>query len=609
MKKNVLIIFAVLFVAFSSSCKREDLANDGDSSALRLKSADDTAYLQGLINACPTNGTVTITAGTWNINTGAINDFAGVRGLQLKSNMTLSLASGAILKAIPNSGGVGGTVLDTYNADNVVITGGTIIGDRANPATNESGDCIAVRGSNTVNVNNITVKDGHNDGIDIAYGSTGVTINNVISDNNRRQGISITEANGVVVTNSTFKNTIGTAPQAGIDIEPNAGSTVNNIQITSCQTYGNKGSGVLVTKPNGGTITNVTLDGITSYSNLAGGFSLLNNISGVTVKNSTVYSNTGNGIAVWGNTSSNIINNNKVYSNTVHGITLTNTSTNNTVTNNIVTNNNNRGICLYGVATGNIITGNTATGNPTGDILYYAGNTFSGNLTSAAPIAKYLMNSSSGTNVPDNSGNGHTGTAYTTYAWGAGAIPSRPNYLNALSLNSGNQNTGYVMVPDHAAFDFGTSNFSVSFWVKKNSTSGYAWGVDKWNVGASPTNEWALSLSADGTNSVPRFTIATGSTNYGVTAGTTSILGAWHHVVGVRSGTLLYIYVDGVLRGTLSPAMPAGVSVNNAGRNLYIGGAYSTGSRPNANFDNVRIYNYALTGTQVTELYNYTGNN
>ncbi|NJN00443.1 MAG: right-handed parallel beta-helix repeat-containing protein, partial [Aquincola sp.] len=44
----------------------------------------------------------------------------------------------------------------------------------------------------------------------------------VTADNNRRQGLSIVEANGVLVTDSVFKNTRGTRPSAGIDLEPSS---------------------------------------------------------------------------------------------------------------------------------------------------------------------------------------------------------------------------------------------------------------------------------------------------------------------------------------------------------------------------------------------------
>ena len=36
-----------------------------------------------------------------------------------------------------------------------------------------------------------------------------------------RQGLSIIEAQGLVVTDCVFASTLGTAPMAGIDLEPN----------------------------------------------------------------------------------------------------------------------------------------------------------------------------------------------------------------------------------------------------------------------------------------------------------------------------------------------------------------------------------------------------
>ena len=50
----------------------------------------------------------------------------------------------------------------------------------------------------------------------------------------------LVSADGVVVKNSIFKNTNGTcALMAGIDIEPDAGQSVNNVQILNSQFFNN----------------------------------------------------------------------------------------------------------------------------------------------------------------------------------------------------------------------------------------------------------------------------------------------------------------------------------------------------------------------------------
>ena len=91
---------------------------------------------------------------------------------------------------------------------------------------------ILIRGANNFAIEGLTLKDSGGDGISVTHGrrasktqipakrySSG-TIKDVVADNNHRQGISIMSAKDLLVENSTFKNTSGTRPSAGVDIEP-----------------------------------------------------------------------------------------------------------------------------------------------------------------------------------------------------------------------------------------------------------------------------------------------------------------------------------------------------------------------------------------------------
>lgn len=53
----------------------------------------------------------------------------------------------------------------------------------------------------------------------------------------RRQGISITSADRVYISNRTITKVRGTAPQYGIDIEPNKGDSVDNVVIENVEVY------------------------------------------------------------------------------------------------------------------------------------------------------------------------------------------------------------------------------------------------------------------------------------------------------------------------------------------------------------------------------------
>jgi hypothetical protein len=74
-----------------------------------------------------------------------------------------------------------------------------------------------------------------------------IAICRISADHNRRQGISVIEAEGVLVTNSVFKNTRGTAPSAGIDLEPDeAAQTIQNVRIPNSKFFDNAGPGILI---------------------------------------------------------------------------------------------------------------------------------------------------------------------------------------------------------------------------------------------------------------------------------------------------------------------------------------------------------------------------
>lgn len=64
---------------------------------------------------------------------------------------------------------------------------------------------------------------------------------------NRRQGLTINSVIGLIVEGGTFKNTVGTNPEAGIDIEPNNNlEELKDILVKAARTEDNTGVGVTV---------------------------------------------------------------------------------------------------------------------------------------------------------------------------------------------------------------------------------------------------------------------------------------------------------------------------------------------------------------------------
>ena len=172
--------------------------------------------------------------------------------IRLKSNRSILMSENTVLKVKPNNNNYY-AVFYLNTVSNVEIIGGTLIGDRDNhlSTTGEWGHGIEIRGCTNITIKDLTAKDFWGDGLYIGVSggqkySKNITLENVVSDNNRRQGLSVISVDGLYGLNVTLSNTNGTAPQAGVDFEPNNPDEIlQNIVFKNLRTYNNAGSGVL----------------------------------------------------------------------------------------------------------------------------------------------------------------------------------------------------------------------------------------------------------------------------------------------------------------------------------------------------------------------------
>jgi hypothetical protein len=75
----------------------------------------------------------------------------------------------------------------------------------------------------------------------------------------------------------------------------------------------------------------------------------------------------------------------------------------------------------------------------------------------------------------------------------------------------------------------------------------------------------------------------------------------WYHIVGTYDGTDLKVYVNGIEDNSTS----ASVIPENNTNNVHIGSTTAASSFFDGKIDDVRIYNRALTATDVTSLYEH----
>ena len=134
------------------------------------------------------------------------------------------------------------------DAIHIVGWGAKIEMNRVDYGSGEQRHAINIRTATNVLIEGVQISGSGGDGIYIGSTSgpcVNVCINSCISDNNRRQGCSIVSGKRIRLINSEFTNTNGTAPAAGIDVEPNSSSdSLEDIKIIACRCVGNEGSGI-----------------------------------------------------------------------------------------------------------------------------------------------------------------------------------------------------------------------------------------------------------------------------------------------------------------------------------------------------------------------------
>ncbi len=205
-------------------------------------------------------------------------------------------------------------------------------------------------------------------------------------------------------------------------------------------------------------------------------------------------------------------------------------------------------------------------------------------------VTHYLFNETSGTTGADASGNGKTATLSGGITWAAG------HAANSVNLNG---STGYGSLP--TGIVSGLNDFTVATWVKVNNTSNWTRIFD---FGTGSTTSMFLTPRPGAAGL--RFAITTsGSGGEQRISSTTAFpTNVWKHVAVTLSGTTGTLYVDGVQVATnasmtLKPSNLGNTNLNYLGRSQYSGDPYLNGG-----LDDFRIYNRALSASEIVALFN-----
>lgn len=180
--------------------------------------------------------------------------------VKLRGNLELVLDPGVILLAKKGEfRGGGDSLLTADGVDNLVIRGyGAILrmhkADYQRPpyAKAEWRMGLALRGVKGVHVEGLRAESSGGDGFYISGNSTrqwseNVVVRDCVAYDNHRQGMSVISAVNLLVENCQFLSTGGTAPESGIDLEPDSEhERMQNIVIRNSLFENNAGSGMLV---------------------------------------------------------------------------------------------------------------------------------------------------------------------------------------------------------------------------------------------------------------------------------------------------------------------------------------------------------------------------
>ncbi len=225
-----------------------------------------------------------------------------IRDLRPSDNTRIILHPNAILLAHPSIA-LATPVVYLKGVSNVIIEGGLIDGNRNNLVISggEARMCLRISDAcQNITIRDMLFKKAYGDGVYIREANN-ILLNNIICDNNYRNGLSITDnCSNIRILYSVFKNSKGTSPQAGIDIEPNANTfALDNILVDNCEIYGNSLNGISLSNFGVEIQKNLKILNCYIHDNLSSGIGGLNNTE-LSIYNCTIKNNQYGGIRLQG---------------------------------------------------------------------------------------------------------------------------------------------------------------------------------------------------------------------------------------------------------------------------------------------------------------------
>ena len=194
----------------------------------------------------------------------------------------------------------------------------------------------------------------------------------------------------------------------------------------------------------------------------------------------------------------------------------------------------------------------------------------------------------SGTTWTDLSGNGNTGT-----------LTNGPTYSSA---NGGSivfdGSNDYIPIPENSALN--TQTPTVEVWVKTNATTQNGFWFEKGQVNTQ------YSLFQEGAVIQWRMNLDGSVNNLSTTTATYMNTSNWYQVVATYTSGSRKLYINGTLVN--SDAQTGTITTNANGMSIGAYGGFngSRGYYYNGNIASVKIYNRALSATEIQQNFNAT---
>jgi hypothetical protein len=203
--------------------------------------------------------------------------------------------------------------------------------------------------------------------------------------------------------------------------------------------------------------------------------------------------------------------------------------------------------------------------------------------------------------VTDRSGRGKHGTLSDVSAWTASGRSNR-----GLALTGGNPATRFVTLADGVLT--GTAEFTITVWIKANTTLPWVRIYDIGNGKADPENRF-MYLTLNGFTGVVNDGIHAAS--YGGSPSNESILatstqlptGVWKHIALTGSGGERTLYIDGFPASHVTGGpVVAPSEMEPIAPNSWLGKSRFPDPGLDATLDDFRIYGKLLSATQIADL-------